>query len=296
MVDLVQKDRIYELKVGDTSTGNGLLITNNLQISFDVSKASSNKDRTNSATIEIYNLSDDSLKLIDVDYPFTSLSVGYRQIGLKKIISGQVTDVTTRKSGTDRITQITIGSAYKKLNHELISKTLPPGKVRDAFEELAKQIGVSRTVFNSVNLESPIINGYPLSGTKREMLDELSEKYGVDWQIDDDTLYVHDSDRGNSEKFELAYVVSKYTGLIENAYRVSGDVRRSEKDKVKKPGVQFKMLLNPDIVAGSILKLEDTLIQGWIKVDSLRHSGSWRGNDWVTEVQCSMIEKVVNNA
>lgn len=296
MVDLVQKDRIYELKVGDTSTGNGLLITNNLQISFDVSKASSNKDRTNSATIEIYNLSDDSLKLIDVDYPFASLSVGYRQIGLKKIISGQVTDVTTRKSGTDRITQITIGSAYKKLNHELISKTLPPGKVRDAFEELAKQIGVSRTVFNSVNLESPIINGYPLSGTKREMLDELSEKYGVDWQIDDDTLYVHDSDRGNSEKFELAYVVSKYTGLIENAYRVSGDVRRSEKDKVKKPGVQFKMLLNPDIVAGSILKLEDTLIQGWIKADSLRHSGSWRGNDWYTEVQGSMIEKVVNNA
>ena len=296
MVDLVQKDRIYELRVGDTQSGNGLLITNNLQISFDVSKASSNKDRTNSASIEIYNLSDDSLKLIDVDYPFASLSVGYRQIGLKQIISGQVTDVTTRKSGTDRITLITIGSAYKKLNHELISKTLPPGKVRDAFEELAKQIGVSRTVFNSVNLESPIINGYPLSGTKREMLDELSEKYGVDWQIDDDTLYVHDSDRGNSEKFELAYVVSKYTGLIENAYRVSGDVRRSEKDKVKKPGVQFKMLLNPDIVAGSILKLEDTLIQGWIKVDSLRHSGSWRGNDWYTEVQCSMIEKVVNNA
>lgn len=295
MVDLVQKDRIYELKIGDASTGNGLLINNALQISFDVSKSSSNKDRTNSATIEIYNLSDDSLKLIDVDYPFASLSVGYRQIGLKQIISGQVTDVTTRKSGTDRITQITIGSSYTKLNHELISKTLPPGKARDAFEELAKQIGVSRTVFNSVNLNSPIINGYPLSGTKREMLDELSEKYSVDWQIDDDTLYVHDSDRGNSEKFELAYVVSKYTGLIENAYRASGDVRRSEKDKVKKPSAQFKMLLNPDIVAGSILKLDDTLIKGWVKVDSLRHTGSWRGSDWYTEVQCSMIEKVVSN-
>lgn len=296
MVDLVQKDRIYELRVGDTQSGNGLLITNNLQISFDVSKASSNKDRTNSATIEIYNLSDDSLKLIDVDYPFASLSVGYREIGLKQIISGQVTDVTTRKSGTDRITQVTIGSAYTKLNHELISKTLPPGRARDAFEELAKQIGVSRTVFNSVNLNSPIINGYPLSGTKREMLDELSEKYSVDWQIDDDTLYVHDADRGNSEKFELAYVVSKYTGLIENAYRASGDVRRSDKDKVKKPSIQFKMLLNPDIVAGSILKLEDTLIKGWVKVDSLRHTGSYRSNDWFTEVQCSMIEKVVNNA
>lgn len=295
MANQTQVNRIYELKVGDTSTGNGLLISNNLQISFDVSKSSSNKDRSNSATIEVYNLSDDSLKLIDVDYPFASLSVGYRDIGLKQIISGQVTDVTTRKSGTDRITQLTIGSAYVKLNHELISKTLPPGRVRDAYEALAKEIGITRTVFNSVNIESPIIHGYPLSGTKREMLDELSEKYGTDWQIDDDTLYVHDSDRGNSEKFELAYVISKYTGLIDNAYRTSGDVRRSEKDKVKKPGIQFKCLLNPDIVAGSILKLEDTLIQGWVKVDSLRHIGSWRENDWYTEVQCSMIEKVVNN-
>lgn len=292
MVDLVQKDRIYELRVGDTTSGQGLLITNNLQVSFDVSKASSNKDRTNSATIEIVNLSEESLKLIDVDYPAATLSVGYRAVGLKQIISGQVTDVTTRKSGTERITQLTIGSAYTKLNHELISKTIPPGSARDAFEELAKQIGVSRTVFNSVNLNSPIIHGYPLSGTKREMLDELSEKYSVDWQIDDDTLYIHDSDRANTEKFELAYVVSKYTGLIENAYRVSGDVRRSKKDKVKKDGIQFKMLLNPDIVAGSIIKLEDTLISGWMRVDSLRHTGSWRDVPWFTEVQCSMIEKV----
>jgi hypothetical protein len=127
------------------------------------------------------------------------------------------------------------------------------------------------------------------------MLDELSEKYSVDWQIDDDTLYVHDSDRGNSEKFELAYVVSKYTGLVDNAYRTSGDVRRSEKDKVKKPSIQFKMMLNPDIVAGSIIKLDDTLIKGWIKVDSLRHWGGWRDTPWYTEVQGSMIEKVVNN-
>lgn len=295
MADLIQVNRIYELKVGDTSTGNGLLI-NNLQVTFDISKTSSNKDKTNGATIEVYNLSDESLKLIDVDYPYASFSAGYRDIGMKELFSGQVTNVTTRKNGTDRISQIMIGSAYTKLNHELISRTLPPGSsVKQAYEELAKEIGITRTVFNTVNLDSNIIRGYPLSGTKRQMLDELSKKYGMNWQIDGDTLYVHDADRGNSEKFEQAYVISKYTGLIENAYRESGDIRRSKKDKVKKQSVVFKCLLNPDLVAGSIVKLEDTLIQGFYKIDELRHTGDWRGSSWYTECRCSAIEKVVVN-
>ena len=115
----------------------------------------------------------------------------------------------------------------------------------------------------------------------------------LDWQIDDDVLYIHDNTRGNSEKFEDAYVISKYTGLIENAYRVTGDSRRSKKDKAKKQGIQFKMLLNPDIVPGDIVKLEDALFNGYYKVEDMRFSGDWRGAAWYVELRCSAIEKVV---
>ncbi len=89
--------------------------------------------------------------------------------------------------------------------------------------------------------------------------------------------------------------MSGYTGLIENVYRVSGDSRRSKKDKVKKQSVQWKMLLNPDIQAGGIVKLEDTLITGWYKIDTIRHTGDYRGNPWYTECRASAIEKVVKN-
>lgn len=297
MADVFQKDRSYYIQVGDSAKGVGLEITNSSQISFDVSKSSSNRNRTNSATIEIYNLSDESLKVIDVDYPYIMLKAGYLDIGVEEIISGQVTNVSTRKNGTDRITQLIVGSAYTELNHTLLSKTFPPGSTtRQVYQECANKLGINKTVFNSVNIDSPLLNGYPMSGSCRAVLDELSNKNQHQWQVDGDVLYVHDADRGSSEKFELAYVVSKYTGLIENAYRVSGEITRSNKDKVKKHGVQFKMLLNPYIVAGSIIKLEDTLINGWYKVDSLRHSGSWRETEWYTEVQCSSIEKVTNNS
>ena len=56
---------------------------------------------------------------------------------------------------------------------------------------------------------------------------------------------------------------------------------------------QFKTLLNPDIVPGDIIKLEDTLITGYYKVTDMRHTGDWRGASWYSELRCSAIEKVV---
>lgn len=297
MIDsTTQLNRQYELRIGDANTGDGLLI-NNLQCTFDISKTSDNKAKTNSAAIEIYNLSDESLKILDTDYPAAYFSAGYVPIGMKLLFSGQVTQISTRKSGTDRITQIQMGSAYTSLNHDVMSQLVTPGKtVEDVAEEIRKAIpGVSRGVYNGTNLSNPVIYGYPLMGTPKEMLNELSDKYQTEWQIEDDVLYMHDVGRGNRENFETAYVISKYTGLIENAYRVSGDRRRSKKDEVKKQGVQFRVLLNPDLQAGDIIKLEDTFISGWYKLTDIRHYGDFRGTNWYSDCRATAIEKVIKN-
>lgn len=291
---IIQRNRVYELIIGDYKTGNGLLVKD-LQVTFDISKSTNNKNRTNSASIEVYNLSEESLKVLDTDYPAAVFSAGYLDTGgVKRLFSGQVINVSTRKSGTDIVTQITMGSGYTELNHETLSDVVPPGNnVQDAIEKLRKAIGADRGVYNGTNLNNEIIYGYPLSGTPKEMLDELAEKYQLDWQLDDGVLYVHDNDRAATEQFQLAYVISPFTGLIERPYRVSGDKRRSKKDKVKKPGVQIKILLNPEIKAGDIIRIEEGLLKGWYKVDSLRHTGSWRGENWYTEIKGSSLEKVV---
>lgn len=292
-MELVQKNREYKLIIGDSKTTAALEI-DALQVTFDISKSMNNKKKTNSASIEVYNLTDDQLKILDTDYPAAVFSAGYADTGgPKRLFSGQVNNVTTRKSGTDRISQIQMGSGYTELNHEVLSQVIPAGKnVEAAIEELRKAIGADRGVYNGTNLNNQIIYGYPLSGTPKEMLDELSEKYNLNWQLDGDVLYVNNNDRANSENFNQAYIISEYTGMVDIPYRATLNKGRSKKDKVKKPGVQFKILLNPAIIAGDIIRLEDTLITGWYKVEDIRHTGSWRGSPWYSEIKATTLEKV----
>ena len=296
-MDGFQKNRVYQLTVGDSKTGEAFIIENQLQVTFDISKSTDNKKRTNSAAIELYNLNPDQIKILDTDYPSASFSVGYLDTGsIKRIFGGQVTHVSTRKSGTDVITQLQMGSGYTALNHEILNEIAPPGSTgKDVANKFLSAIGASRGVISGTNLNNEILYGYPLMGSPKEMLDELCSKYNCHWQLDDDVLYIHDNDRANTENFNQAYVISAYTGLIENAYRVAGDRKRAKKDKAKKPGIQMKIQLNPDIVAGDIIKLEDTYITGFFRVDSLRHTGGWRSSGWYTEIKASYLEKVDRN-
>ena len=154
-MDLLQRNRVYELIIGNYQSGEGLLIKD-LQVTFDISKSSDNKKKTNSASIEIYNLSDEHIRLLDTDYPAAVFSAGYLDTGgVKRLFSGQVTHVTTRKSGTDRVTQVTLGTGYTELNHQVLSEFVPEGQPpRLAAERLIRAIGADRGVFNGTNLNT----------------------------------------------------------------------------------------------------------------------------------------------
>lgn len=290
-----QVNRTYELLIGDYQTGSGLLITDK-QVSFDVSKSSDNSSQQNSASIEINNLSKDQLKILETEYPAAFFKVGWGGVN-KLLFGGEVVTVSTRKQGTERVTQLILGTGYVELNHNVISKNVPPGKtVKDCAQAIAAGMpNVKRTVFNGTNINNPVINGYSLTGTYRECLDSLSDTYKLEWRIDDGVLYVNDKSRAETENFQTAYIISPSSGLIEIPYYQSGNPRRSSKDDAKKNSVQFSMLLNPDVIPGKIILLEDTDIAGYFKVESCRYSGSWRNGTWLQDVYASALEKVNTN-
>lgn len=285
-----QWKRTYELTVGDYKTGQGIQITD-LEITFDVSKSADNKRNANSAAIEIYNLSQTSLQLIETEYLTVALSVGYEGLGNKLLVSGNVTETSTRRNGVDRVTQLLIGEGYSDLNHSKLKGIVPAGKtVQDVIEEIRKSMpGVSRGVYTGTNLNNPIIYGYPLNSNPRISLNELCEAHRLEYRVDRGVLYVSDENGLISKDLSAVPSISPASGLIDTPFYASGETGKDKKDKTRRQGMQFKALLNPEIAPGGVVYVESSYSTGYYRVNSARYTGDFRGNDWYVECQCSNV-------
>ena len=301
MIEGFQRDRIYSLIVG---TAEDAVEINNLQIKFDVVKTKSNKDKKNTAKVEIYNLSEERRKKLEQDFIQVSLKVGYAHTGLSTLFTGQVVNVSnakvkpflSKKSGADIITTLEITELYEELNGTQVSKLVPAGKtVGDAIREVVKAMpSIGSVQMNGRGINTPLPDGYPLSGNPVHILDRISSDYHIDWQIDNKTLLISDVD-GSFENKDKTLVpkIGQMSGLIESPEYVNEEAKRLRREvagktkKYKNPkenSLKIKILLNPTIVAGSVFKLEFGEITGFYIVSEVRHKGGYRDNDWYSEI------------
>lgn len=298
MATLYQKKRVYSLTLGDSSSGNAVVVSG-LQIRFDISKTSDNKKGSNNGVVEVYNLSPSTIELLQTDYLVLALDVGYEATGTTRLLSGNVVEVSTVRNGSDIITHMQVGEGYVELNHTNLNKLVAPGKtVKDVLDEIVTDMpSISRGAFVGTNINQPVIYGYPLHGTAKDMLTELARTYKLEWRVTGNTLSVSDENGLTSKDKTQAPVISASSGLIEIPYKTSAEGRRLKKDERRRQGVQFKALLNPTIVPGSIVQLVvsektdgvSSDLSGWYRVNTARYSGDFRGNDWYVECFCSVI-------
>ena len=72
-------------------------------------------------------------------------------------------------------------------------------------------------------------------------------------------------------------------------FHTSETGRKQKKDPRRRRGVQFKALINTDIVPGRVVRLESDWITGYYRVNTARFSGDMRGNEWYVECFCSEV-------
>lgn len=285
-----QKDRQYVLIIG---TGTKQVEITNLHITFSVTKSSDNKKRPSKAKVEIYNMSPAHQKMVEDPFVEVTLSVGYIGLGLAPLFQGQVTIAGTRRVGADIVTELQIDSLYKEINYKKISKTVYPGaSVKSVIEALVKEMPeVTNAVYSGKNINKTFIDGYPINSSPKVVLNEISEAFDIEWQIDGTILYIMDKGVPYTADKNKAFVISELSGMIERPYFDNIEKQRNPKDKVRKArkGVKLKLLLNPLIVAGSIVKIEFGDMTGYYKVESLVHTGGFRETVWETELTCGTM-------
>ena len=296
----LQKDRIFELIVG---TEDDAVIIRDLQVKFKITKSSNNKDKKNDAYVEIYNLSPERRKALEQDYVQVALSVGYVDTGLKPLFSGQVVNSSTTKidkfltkrSNTDLVTKLSIDELYTQMNGRAIKGLVPAGKtVKDVVLYAVKDMPEVTTYnIGGEGVKRTLVDGYPISGTPRKILDDLSRAYDIEWQIDGGVLTVSDQEGAYTDNTNDVYVIGQMSGLIERPEFNSGDTKKvkkkdgkNAKGKKVKDALKMKILLNPDITAGSVIKLEFEELTGFYKVNEIVHEGDYRGNEWTSTITC----------
>lgn len=292
MANSIQKDRQYSLVIG--KNGKGIEISG-LNISFSVSKGGDNKRKTNKAIVKIYNLSEENQKYLETPFAEVELKVGHLPAGLYRLFAGQATVVGTQKEGTESVTEIQIDTLYTTLNHLTLSKTAPAGtSVKGVIESLSKEMPeVTKVVFSGKQIAVSFIDGYPMVGSPRQILNDLCNAYQIEWQIDDTILYIQDAGTSYMLDNSRAFLISETTGLIERPYFDQIEKQRGKGDKLRKArnGLKLKIVMNPALVAGSIIKIEYGTFSGFYKIEKLTHNGEYFGNTWETELFCgSMLQ------
>jgi len=290
---MIQFNRRYRLVISGGGTDGGWEIED-LQIRFQIKKYVNNKDNADTCAIDIFNLSEDKLALLQQDFPVATFSCGYDDEPTQ-VFRGEVIPVKTFKSGPDRITRIDIKPLYSSLNHTLMSALVPDGgSAENAIDVVRREVeGLKKGSYSGESLQETVVYGYPLVGTPRQMLDQICEVYNLEWRIESDSLYITQGDSVVSEVRASAPIISQTTGLVDRPEYFNGVDSKSKKDKQKRSGVRFKALINPQVVPGSLVKVEYKGKEDFYKVEEVKYSGDYRGNNWYMECICFSRQKEV---
>ena len=260
-------------RVVKVETGDGLTITNELDLEFDV--PFDDDTEANEATIVVYNLSKTTIGLLKVDDEIT-ITAGYgSDTGV--IFSGVISSVKTKWSGNDKVTTITALDDVKFKERDIDSVSFAAGTkasyvLKTLVGKLQLPIAVFKTKRDHTYTEAVTVSGGLMSSIK-----QYAQVCGVSAYINKRKVYV----RHLSDGDDLGFTVNVETGLIDSPEEFTEEISNEDyTDTVN--GVTFKMLLEHRVTTASIIDLKSREYNGKYRVREGRHVCN--ENDFYTEI------------
>ena len=291
----MQFDRIYKLTIGlqgkDGVEFEGKPKSDGLDISFDIIKDLN--QTTNKCKLLIRNLTATTAKKLEREDSVCILEVGYSEdIGLRRIFIGNVLTCHSKIDGTERITELEIADGHIAVRDTNVALSYERNVSRKkAIDDVAKDMGLLVKYADDCEF-TVFASGFSFIGKGRNCLDKVCEGCGLNWSIQNNTLQIIRDGGTNKPRAILLSAESGLIGFVERI--VKGPKRTAKKKKSdkkeKKAGWKLTSLLQPTLSPGDLVKIETKDVTGWFKIESLRHTGQYRGNDWFTEMEVYEIK------
>lgn len=275
---------------------------NNLKINFQIEKDTTKE--SNKAKLEIYNLSESSRKAIEVADNEVEIYAGYED-GAVLCFRGTVTYGYTKDSGTECITSLDLADGTVALRDSYCSLSYAPNtSAKTIIQRCATEMGVPVVYGDDVGELENYKNGFSFIGQAPECLTEVCNALGLSWSIQNNILNIILAGGTATNRGLVFSAESGLVGLperiVQAEYKSNKTTpKRKAKQKAKKEeprkkaGWRIETLLVPSVNPGDMVKVESRIITGWFRVEKVRHSGDYNGQNWNSEMD--LIE-VNNNA
>lgn len=255
---------------------NALVITD-MRVKFSIQR--SVKADPNSCTLEIYNLGDSSRKFCETKPLTVWIDAGYDNQP-KQLFTGDLHFGFSRLEKPEWITKMQLrdgGTAYDQARHNVTyAEGVTVGKIVD---DLASQMQLTVDPAQRRALASQLSRRIPcaqvIQGRVKDQLTQVLSPLGIQWSTQNSKLeLLRDVDTTG-----LTYVISQETGMI------GSPEWTSPKNDTKPNQVKVKCLLQPEIVAGSPIKIQSLATNGTFRVQKVVHRGDTHGKEWITEIE-----------
>lgn len=284
-------DRKYELKIFKITDSSALVI-DSLAINFKISKTGRNALMgSDKAQVELINASTETINKLRQPDTFIELKLGYSS-GVKRVFIGKIEadGIKIDDNGIDRIVKIKASPAGNTFRETFLSLTIPSkttlpdaiAKFKTAASKISTELATSiksieyQEVLDAVILEDGITH----TGSFKRALDKLTKMYDIDYYVDGETLYIKQINEALRAKETQGLVLSPTTGLLDRPFLQSKDTASLSSTESNTQRVQFKTLINADLLCGLPVKIESSEVNGWFSVEDISFVGQLRGDDW----------------
>lgn len=279
-------DRIASLTVGEKGNENGISFSD-FRISFSIKKTANTE--SNTADIEIYNLSETTRELFSNIDNIVTLQAGYRQYeGEKILFVGNILDYSTKKQKADIILKLKLGDGSKELTEKTFSKSYKPGTSGwTVLDDIIKKLGLPKNVTSKIsNLLSSkndqYANALSMTGLAKDQMSKIMKKLNLEYSVQNGKIKIMELDGTDDENIVF---LDADSGLI------GQPIKKTKKIKHKKVvGYDIRSLLRPELEPGSKILINSFNIDNSLfRVDSIDHIGDNYGQEWASEMFCREV-------
>lgn len=279
-------NRIITVKVGPAPTegktyADGVLISE-LDLSFEIVRSVTLSD--NKCDLSIYNATEDTINKMLKAGNNIRIEAGYEDEGSGVLYVGNILESFVTYDGLNRVVNLKAGGIQKSQEAlEYLTTSLSysaNSNLALPLKDVSSALGLSPFgVEQGASITMP--NGFSYTGSVKGALYQLnkilkSNGYGL--FIDNDIMVVYKLNFKDT-KFKFAYLTHE-SGLI-NAFYKTHEYKKGD-DKEYLPRVEYKCLLNPNLVPNGLVTIKGKAVDGTFINEKVTFKGDNFGGEFTT--------------